>query len=97
MSVVKENDKGQCVIECEVILSAMVLESSSYNVITAIKETGKKQIEDACISVYLASENEGLWDISKRLNVMPEQLLKTNEDLEFPLKAQDRVVIYRQK
>jgi len=57
---------------------------------------GEKQRETCPISVYLSTQGEELWSLSKRLNVCPDELIATNKDLQFPLTGKERIVIYRQ-
>lgn len=59
---------------------------------------GEKKTEKGCaISVYMTSEGEDLWTTAKRLSLTPEQLMEANPSLTFPLKGDERIVIYRQK
>ena len=58
--------------------------------------TPKKRV-DCAISVYIARKDEDLWSLSKRLNVHPEELEKTNPELQFPLTGDERIIIYRGK
>ena len=50
----------------------------------------------AGISVYMTERGDGLWETAKRLCVPPEQLREENPSLCFPLKGEERLVIYRQ-
>lgn len=52
---------------------------------------------DKAISVYFGIKGEGLWSLSKRLSVCPEELIAGNKELQFPLSGEERIVIYRQK
>ena len=52
--------------------------------------------EDSAFSVFLPRAGEGLWQVAKRLNCDPEELQKSNPELEFPLKEGGRIFVYRQ-
>lgn len=61
-------------------------------------EAGEPKAENtAAVSVYIPLAGEGLWELSKRLNVAPETLIATNGDLQFPLTGKERIAVYRQK
>lgn len=66
-------------------------------VIDSVNETGIRKAEESAISVYVPAKGDTLWDISKQLRVGEEEILKCNEGLEFPLRGDERIVIYRQK
>ena len=80
-------------------LSLMIypIEKRKICVINDVISMGQKQTEDCAISVYIATEGESLWQLSKRLNVCPDELAKSNKELQFPLCGSERIVIYRQK
>ncbi len=61
-----------------------------------IAETGVKQQKTNAISVYIALKGENLWDLAKRLNIPPDDVIKLNPELEFPLSGDERIIIYRQ-
>ena len=65
-------------------------------IIAKVEEAGDIPEKTAAISVYIPAEGEDLFGLSKRLRVSPEEISKTNPDLEFPLKGTERIVVYRQ-
>ena len=52
---------------------------------------------DCSFKIYVVKNNETLWDVAKNLRTSEEDILNQNKDLELPLKAGDRVLIYYQK
>ena len=84
-------------IEAKLTFSVYSNQKQSLKYLKEIKACGEKCICDSAISVYIAMENEELWSLAKRLNVMPEVLVETNKDLKFPLTGKERIVVYRQK
>ena len=49
---------------------------------------------DPAFSVFLPKAGEDLWTIAKRLKCEPSALEKSNPNLEFPLKAGQRIYVY---
>lgn len=66
-------------------------------VIDLINETAVREKHGCALSVYIPEKNDGLWEIAKQLRVDEEDILRCNEGIEFPLKGDERIVIYRQK
>ena len=86
-------------IECEAEAVFTVYEKTRYSaeIISAVEAGAEKATSTAAISVYIPLSGEGLWELSKRLNVCPEKLVETNSELQFPLTGKERIVVYRQK
>ena len=55
-----------------------------------------KQQKTNAISVYIAVKGETLWDLAKRLNIPPDDVINLNPELEFPLNGDERIIIFRQ-
>ena len=51
---------------------------------------------DAAISIYALRAGEGLWEVAKRLHREPAELKRCNPELAFPVKAGERIFVYRQ-
>ena len=71
---------------------------SSENVISYLDKAepnGERIKNDAVISVYLVGEGETLFDCAKALQSDEEELLALNPELDLPLKAGDKVLLYR--
>ncbi len=51
---------------------------------------------DSGFSVFMTEAGEDLWQVSKKLNCAPDDLKKSNPNLEFPLKKGERIFVYRQ-
>lgn len=81
----------------EAALTVYFEERSVFSVTGEVSLDGEKTKNDHAVSVYLALENEGLWDLAKRLGEYPQALLETNPELSFPLTGKERIVVYRQK
>ncbi len=80
-------------INCEYAL----YEDLKANIVTEVTESGEREQNGSAITVYLPSGGDELWDVAKTLGESEENIVKYNPDLTFPLRAEDRVIIYRQK
>ena len=84
-------------IECQAFITLHFTCPYQIKLITEVKELGEKKEEDCAISVYLGMEGEEKFALAKRLNVCPDALVSINQDLQFPLAGDERIVVYRQK
>lgn len=84
-------------LDADVNFTICQTEKQSFKYIKDVKSCGDKKVCESAISVYIPTEGEDLWSLSKRLNVCPEALIATNKELQFPLSGKERIVIYRQK
>ena len=84
-------------IEGEVYLSVALFKKCQTKMISDVKLLNEKEENSCAISVYLALKDEEQFSLAKRLNVCPETLIETNQDLQFPLTGTERIVVYRQK
>lgn len=84
-------------IGADVTVSVKCVKTNKAKYLKQLVLTDEKKKEDSAISVYIAKLGEDLWSLSKRLNVMPEELSSTNPELSFPLTGKERIIIYRGK
>jgi hypothetical protein len=84
-------------VEFNLHLSFTTFKEFDCDLIVGVKEGGKKQINDSAITVYIPTEGETLWDVSKNLGVKEQDILDSNGELQFPLSSEDRIVIFREK
>ena len=66
-------------------------------VIDMVEEKEEKPYDDLVLSVYIVKDGDTIWDIAKEMNVSPEIILEQNPELELPLVAGTRVVVYKQR
>lgn len=52
--------------------------------------------EKGAFSVYIPKAGEELWSLAKRLHRSPESIQEGNPNLQFPLKGNERIFVYRQ-
>jgi multiple sugar transport system substrate-binding protein len=73
------------------------LEQEKAYFVSDVTEGEKKHEKTCAISVYVANRGDDLWTTAKRLSLSPEGLMESNPALTFPLKEEERMIIYRQK
>lgn len=66
-------------------------------VITNLALGDEKPQKDFALEIYLARENQTLWDIAKELNISTADLVNQNGELTLPLKPGEKIVAYRQR
>ena len=66
-------------------------------VISQVEVLEERVLEDYALSIYIVKDGETLWDIAKEMNISPDLILEQNPNVELPLKAGEKIVIYRQK
>ena len=50
--------------------------------------------KEACLQIYFAKKGSSLWDISKGLLSKPEQILDQNPNINLPLEADEKIVLF---
>ena len=85
-------------VNYSVTLTGLISETSSLDALFIVKVVEGEEIvcNDSAISVYVPNKNDTLWDLSKALGVLEEEILKTNPELSFPLSGEERVIVYRE-
>ena len=85
-------------VEAEATLKMRItpFERLEFSYADEVVEGEMRQPLKSGISVYMTVCGDGLWETAKRLCVSPEQLERENPELCFPLKGEERLVIYRQ-
>lgn len=66
-----------------------------YDVLTEVVEGEKKNADHSAISVYLGKSGDTEWDVTKKLGVDMDTIMKTNPEITFPLSGEERIVIFR--
>lgn len=66
-------------------------------VVSQVEILEERILEDYALSIYIVKDRETLWDIAKEMNISPDLILEQNPNVELPLKAGEKIVIYRQK
>ena len=93
----RQRQEGEIDAEATLKLTLTPLKTYPLRAVCAAEEGEAVQESDAAVSVYIPRAGDGLWELSKRLKKPPEEVLKSNPDLEFPIGEGERVVIYRSR
>lgn len=92
----RRKKNGETEAEATLKVSVNVYEQMEWQYVCGVEEGEEYGEDDCAFSVFLPKEGEGLWEVSKRLRCPPEALQKSNPDLQFPIKAGQRIYVYRQ-
>ena len=66
-------------------------------VINSIVIEDEKPLDDCNLIIYIAKDGDTIWNIAKELSVSEDIILEQNPNLELPLNAGNRIVIYKQR
>ncbi len=90
-----KNKKGR---ELEVIANIVVSYSVNrpqvFAIATEINFGETKPNKNYALEIYVAKENQTLWDVAKHLNISTENLLSQNPELNLPISVGDKIVAY---
>jgi hypothetical protein len=86
-------------MEAEAVLkiSVTIGERREIAYVSTIEEGDKIETNDSAISVYLPVVGDDLWQLAKRVNRTPDDVMSCNPNLTFPLSGTERIIIYRRK
>jgi hypothetical protein len=93
---VRRKKDGVTEAEATVKLCVRVYENAAWEYIGECGVGEEWQETDAAVSIFVPRAGEDLWQVAKRLKREPEELLKSNPTLEFPVKDGERIFVYRQ-
>lgn len=87
---------GETEAEATLKICLRSYEKREWEYVGEMAEGEAKEESDAAISVFVPCEGEDLWQVAKRLSRDPEELKRSNPQLEFPVKDGERIFVYRQ-
>lgn len=93
LSVRKTGEK----IEAEGSLKVMVKTYKNFDCeyVCGVEEGKPLQKKTSALSIYAPAAGDGLWEVAKKLCCKREEIVKSNPELEFPLKGGERLFVYR--
>ncbi|MDR0850644.1 MAG: DUF3794 domain-containing protein [Christensenellaceae bacterium] len=93
-----KNRKGR---ELEVIADIKVNYNLDRQVLSAVATDisfgDAKSERNFALEIFVARENQTIWDIAKHLNISTEELLEQNAELTLPIAVGDKVVCYHKR
>ena len=72
-------------------------DNDSFAVLSNVEVGEEYSNHGYALSVYFVKNGETLWEIARNMHVSPDQILEQNPNVELPLKAGDKLYIYRQR
>ncbi len=88
---------GEIELEAHLKMHYCEYEETEVSCIKEISELALRNNLDGAICVCMGKKGDELWDIAKKLGSDEKEILNFNEDVEFPLESDERIIIYRQK
>ncbi len=83
-------------VTVELCFATNIFCESIESVLVGIEEGEAKEQNKSAVSVFIAEEGEGIWEVAKALSARPDQIYAQNPNLEMPFKGGERVIFYRQ-
>jgi len=93
--VVRQRQEGEVEAEATLKICVKIYKTRRVNCVCSITEGEAIEDKKSAFSVYIASSGEDLWSTAKRLNKPPQEIEKYNPDLKFPLRGDERIIVYR--
>lgn len=90
----KKEEKTEA--EATLKISLRTYKNCEWEYVDGLEEGEAFEENSAAISVFIPRAGEDLWQVAKRLSRAPEELKKSNPDLEFPVREGERIFVYRQ-
>lgn len=91
---VKEFD-GKCVLECDIIFSAVCTDVKNENLIDAVVLGDEKPEDDCAVSLIFVKKGDDAWDVCKKAGVSERLLKQQNPSVEFPAGSDGVISVYR--
>lgn len=93
---VRRKKDGETEAEATLKICLRSYERREWEYICEAAEGEPYEETNAAVSVYALRAGEELWQVAKRLRSAPEELQRSNPQLEFPVKEGERIFVYRQ-
>lgn len=94
---VRQRREGEAEAEATLKVTLRLYKETTAEYISETEEGEAYKENDSAISIFIPRAGDGLWEIAKQLKRPPEEVEKSNSDLKFPVKAGERIFVYRQK
>lgn len=92
----RRKKNGETEAEATLKLCVRGYEEKGWEYLSEVVEGAPLEKSDGAFSVFMTKSGENLWQVAKRLGCSPEEVQKHNPELTFPLKAGQRIFVYRQ-
>lgn len=93
-----KNKRGkELEILAEIKINYDIIKNNISAVTTQILIGEEKLQKDYSLEIYLAKENQSLWDVAKELNISTSDLVSQNADLTLPLTKGEKIISFKQR
>ncbi len=93
----RQKQEGEVEAEATLKITMQEERKISARLVASAEEGDLLPVNDSAVSVYIPRAGDGLWELAKSLKKSPEEVAASNPDMEFPIKAGQRVIVYRKK
>ena len=93
---IRRQKNGETDAEATLKLTVRTYQEGEWSYICEATEGEEYAAETSAFSVYIPKAGEELWSLAKRLRCSPESLKEGNPHLQFPLRGDERIFVYRQ-
>lgn len=93
---VRRRKEGDTEAEATLKICLRAYENARWEYVNEATEGEAYEKSSAALSVFVPRAGEDLWQVAKRLRQAPEELQKSNPELEFPVREGERILVYRQ-
>ncbi len=91
----KPKRDGEIAFAITLYISVEEYVENTVTVVSSVDVGEEKEVNNSGLSVYIAREGDGLWDVCKALTATPEKILEQNPSLVEPLSEGERVLYFR--
>ncbi len=82
-------------IEYSLFVNAQIYEKESVEIVDSYKIGKKLNLSKYDYQIYIAKQNETMWDLCKRIKIIPSELNKYNKDLPLIMEGGEKIVVKR--
>ena len=93
---VRRKKNGETEAEATLKICVRSFGQRAWEYIVKAEEGEEIPQTDSAFTIFLPRAGEELWDLAKRLRCAPEELQKSNPNLQFPIKKGEKIFVYRQ-
>ena len=93
---IRRQKNGETDAEATLKLTIRTYQEGEWSYICQTDEGEEYAEETSAFSVYIPKSGEELWPLAKRLRCSPDSLKESNPHLQFPLRGNERIFVYRQ-
>lgn len=82
-------------VSAELNVYACLYTTSIKCAITEVGVGDEKNVDECPLYIYVVKPGQTVWDIAKDMNTSQELIMEQNQDISLPIKAGDKLVVYK--